>query len=574
MGGRAGGQARAGRRPHRVGQDPRRVPVGARPAGRRAAARRSRSTAAGSSTSRRSRRWRSTCSATCARRWPASGRPRSALGPAGPRHHGRACAPATPRPTSAGCSPAPRPTCWSPRPSRCSCCSPRRRGSRCAGSRTVILDEVHAVAGTKRGAHLALSLERLDELLERARPSGSGCRPPSGRSTRSSTFLAGARPVEVVQPPHPEDDRGDRRGAGARSRRARRAAGARQLRRGGHRLGRGHRAAAVDLARGGAAAAGAGARAPVDDRVRQLPAAGRAAHVAAQRAGRRGGARPTRRSSTSTRSRPRRSGSPASAAARPPTVAKAHHGSMSREQRTLVEEELKGGRAALRRGHVQPGAGHRHGRGRPRRAGGGAAERRVRAAAGRPGRATRSGAVSRGVVFPKYRGDLVSCAVVAERMAAGAIESMRYPRNPLDVLAQQIVAMVALEPWTLADLAAVVRRAAPFAALPDSALHAVLDMLAGRYPSEEFGELRARITWDRVTDELRGPPGRAAAGRHLRRHDPRPRPVHGDDPGRRRRRGLAGRRAGRGDGLRVAGRRHVPARHVELAGARTSRTTA
>ena len=84
---------------------------------------------------------------------------------------------------------------------------------------------------------------------------------------------------------------------------------------------------------------------------------------------------------------------------------------------------------------------------------------------------------------------------------------MRYPRNPLDVLAQHVVAMVALDPWTVGELAAVVRRAAPFAALPDSALHAVLDMLAGRYPSEEFGELRARITWDRVTDELRGRPG-------------------------------------------------------------------
>ena len=92
-------------------------------------------------------------------------------------------------------------------------------------------------------------------------------------------------------------------------------------------------------------------------------------------------------------------------------------------------------------------------------------------------------------------------------MTAGAIESMRYPRNPLDVLAQQIVAMLALEPWALGDLARVVRRAAPFAALPDSALHSVLDMLAGRYPSEEFGELRARITWDRVTDQLAGRPG-------------------------------------------------------------------
>ncbi|MGH3911060.1 MAG: DEAD/DEAH box helicase, partial [Pseudonocardiaceae bacterium] len=97
--------------------------------------------------------------------------------------------------------------------------------------------------------------------------------------------------------------------------------------------------------------------------------------------------------------------------------------------------------------------------------------------------------------------------VVAERMTSGAIEALRYPRNPLDVLAQQVVAMVALQAWTVDDLAALVRRAAPYAALPDSALYSVLDMLAGRYPSEEFGELRPRIVWDRVTDELRGRPG-------------------------------------------------------------------
>ncbi|MGH3855098.1 MAG: Lhr family helicase, partial [Pseudonocardiaceae bacterium] len=117
------------------------------------------------------------------------------------------------------------------------------------------------------------------------------------------------------------------------------------------------------------------------------------------------------------------------------------------------------------------------------------------------------GAVSHGVIFPKFRGDLVSCAVIAERMTSGAIEALRYPRNPLDVLAQQVVAMVALDPWTVDDLAALVRRAAPYSALPDSALHAVLDMLSGRYPSEEFGELRPRIVWDRINDELRGRPG-------------------------------------------------------------------
>ena len=213
-----------------------------------------------------------------------------------------------------------------------------------------------------------------------------------------------------------------------------------------------------------------------------------------------------RRSRSSTRSRPRPSGSPGSGAAAPATVAKAHHGSMSREQRTLVEEELKGGLlpCVVATSSLELGIDM------------GAVDLVVQVEAPpsvasglqRVGRAGHQvGAVSTGVVFPKYRGDLVSCAVVAERMTAGAIESMRYPRNPLDVLAQQIVAMLALEPWALDDLARVVRRAAPFAALPDSALHSVLDMLAGRYPSEEFGELRARITWDRVTDQLAGRPG-------------------------------------------------------------------
>jgi len=112
------------------------------------------------------------------------------------------------------------------------------------------------------------------------------------------------------------------------------------------------------------------------------------------------------------------------------------------------------------------------------------------------------GAVSRGVLFPKFRGDLVQCALVAERMKAGAIESIRYLRNPLDVLAQQIVAMVSERPRTVDEVAAVIRRSAAFSSLPESALHGVLDMLAGRYPSDAFAELRPRLTWDRVTDTL------------------------------------------------------------------------
>ncbi len=117
------------------------------------------------------------------------------------------------------------------------------------------------------------------------------------------------------------------------------------------------------------------------------------------------------------------------------------------------------------------------------------------------------GAVSRGVVFPKHRGDLVQTAVVAERMTKGQIEAIRIPRNPLDVLAQHVVSMVALDEWSTDDVLALVRRAAPFASLPQSSFDAVLDMLSGRYPSDEFAELRPRLVWDRVNDTLTGRPG-------------------------------------------------------------------
>jgi ATP-dependent helicase Lhr and Lhr-like helicase len=116
------------------------------------------------------------------------------------------------------------------------------------------------------------------------------------------------------------------------------------------------------------------------------------------------------------------------------------------------------------------------------------------------------GEPSRGVLFPKFRGDLLETAVVTRRMHEGAIEATRYPRNPLDVLAQQIVAMVAMEPWSVDELAALVRRAAPFTELSDEVLYAVLDLLAGRYPSEEFSELRPAScgtgsVWDRRSAE-------------------------------------------------------------------------
>ncbi len=187
-------------------------------------------------------------------------------------------------------------------------------------------------------------------------------------------------------------------------------------------------------------------------------------------------------------------------------IARAHHGSVSREQRLLIEEDLKAGRlpAVVATSSLELGIDM-------------AAvdlvlqvEAPSSVASGlqRIGRAGHQvGAVSRGVLFPKFRGDLLECAVVVERMREGAIEPTRYPRNPLDVLSQHVVSMVALDDWTVDDLEAVVRRAAPFAELPRSVLEGVLDMLAGRYPSDEFAELRPRITWDRVEGTLTPRPG-------------------------------------------------------------------
>jgi ATP-dependent Lhr-like helicase len=142
--------------------------------------------------------------------------------------------------------------------------------------------------------------------------------------------------------------------------------------------------------------------------------------------------------------------------------------------------------------------------------------------------------------------------VVVERMRAGAIESMRVPANPLDVLAQHIVAMCALDDWSVDDLEALVRRAAPFAGLSRLVLESVLDMLSGRYPSDEFAELRPRIVWDRVAGTLHGRRG----AQHLAVTSGGTIPdrglyavflASGDGPG------PTGRRARRGDGLRVAG---------------------
>ncbi len=185
-------------------------------------------------------------------------------------------------------------------------------------------------------------------------------------------------------------------------------------------------------------------------------------------------------------------------------IARAHHGSLAREERLVVEDLLKSGElpCLVATSSLELGIDM------------GAVDlvvqvespKSVTAGLQRIGRAGHGvGEVSRGRIFPKFRADLLECAVVAKRMRDGAIEPTVVPRNPLDVLAQQIVAATATgDELRVPELHEMVRRAYPFAELSRELLDSVLDMLDGRYPSEEFAELRPRIVWDRVEDTIRG----------------------------------------------------------------------
>jgi ATP-dependent Lhr-like helicase len=187
-------------------------------------------------------------------------------------------------------------------------------------------------------------------------------------------------------------------------------------------------------------------------------------------------------------------------------LVRSHHGSIARAQRSEIEDLLKAGhiRALVATSSLELGIDM------------GAidlviqieAPPSVASGLQRIGRAGhQAGAISAGIIFPKFRGDLVACAAVTRAMHEGQVESTRYPRNPLDVLAQQVVAIAALDSWAIDDLFAIVRRAAPYADLSRRMFEGVLDMLSGRYPSDEFAELRPRITWDRVNGLLTGREG-------------------------------------------------------------------
>ena len=380
------------------------------------------------------------------------------------------------------------------------------------GVETVIVDEVHAVAGNKRGAHLALSLERLDALRGDAPPAQRVGLSATVRPVEEvATFLGGTRAVTVVQPPSPkrielqvvvpvedmtELDTMPGRGSGG------------------------------DDVKGDGEVGGAAARRSiwphVEERVLDLieqhkstivfansrrlaeRLCGRLNELAAER--RSGDEASEEAKLARTRPPAEMMAQAGAAAGAPAEVARAHHGSVSRQERAEIEEALKAGRlpAVVATSSLELGIDM------------GAVDLVVQVEAPpsvasglqRVGRAGHNvGDVSRGIIFPKYQGDLVQSAVVAERMRSGAIEELKIPHNPLDVLAQQIVAMTAVDDWLVDELEQTVRKAAPFGGLTRPILEAVLDMLAGRYPSEEFAGLRPRIVWDRVAGTIRARPG-------------------------------------------------------------------
>ena len=366
------------------------------------------------------------------------------------------------------------------------------------GVETIIIDEIHAVAASKRGAHLALSLERLDALLPK----------PAQRIGLSATvrpieevarFLGGGTAVTIVAPPAqktfdlrvivPVDDMTE-----------------------------------LGTASTGAPSEGSTSGAPtngsiwphVEERIVDLILENTSTIVFAN--SRRLAERLTARLNEIYAERMPMSAGPdgtpsgstigtvTGTASSAGLLARAHHGSVSKDQRANIEDDLKSGRlrCVVATSSLELGIDM------------GAVDLVVQVesppsvASGlqRVGRAGHQvGEISRGVLFPKHRADLIHTTVAAERMLSGQIESLSVPANPLDVLAQQTVAAVALEPIGVEGWFETVRKSAPFATLPRSAYVATLDLLSGLYPSDEFAELRPRIVWDRVAGTLTGRPG-------------------------------------------------------------------
>src|SRR5437763_3927265 len=335
--------------------------------------------------------------------------------------------------------------------------------------RTLILDEVHAVAGTKRGAHLALSVERLERLVDEPfqRIGLSASQRPLEEIGR---FVSGARPIELVdagiakrldlQVVVPLEDM---RETGTDSN-------------------------PPDLLGTGSEGSQSSIWPSIYPKVLELVEAHRSTIVFVNNR------RLAERLAIRLNELAERE------------IARAHHGSLAREQRVEIEERLKKGEipCLVATSSLELGIDM------------GAVDlviqvespKSVARGLQRVGRAGHElGAVSKGRIFPKFRLDLLESAVVARKMRAGEIEETVIPRNPLDVVAQQVVAICADEEIAVDELHELIRGAYPFADLSRVQLENVLDMLAGRYPSDEFAELRPRIVWDRTGGTIRAREG-------------------------------------------------------------------
>ena len=371
-------------------------------------------------------------------------------------------------------------------------------GSRAAGNlrsvHTLIIDEVHALAPTKRGAHLALSLERLAANCARD-PQRIGLSATVLPLAEAALFLGGDRPVVIVdaaapprldlkvcvpvpdmerppEPPVPAPDfvSGPILGA-LYSREVARPPAERGIWSALY-------PALLDAIRAhGSTILFVNSRGLAERLCRRLNelAAGDAA--------------------------PGGDSIPASATEPVSDLVRAHHGSVSHEQRSAIEEALKRGelKAIVATSSLEMGIDM------------GALDQvllvespgSVARGLQRVGRAGHGvGEVSKGLIFPKFRGDLLECAVIAGRMLTGELEPFRMPRNALDVLAQQVAAQCAAGDRTVDELHALVRRAGPYRELSRAALEAVLDMLSGRWPGGDLADLKPLLAWDRATDTL------------------------------------------------------------------------
>ncbi len=365
-----------------------------------------------------------------------------------------------------------------------------KAGQNLVNVQTVIVDEIHSLAPTKRGVHLALSLERLS-MMARQDPQRVGLSATLKPPAEAAAFLGGDRKVEIVDTsvtprmdltvsvpvqdmtnplPPPTDSEIN------------------------NAINAGHRLAPLQAHKTRAPQSERGIWPMIYPRLLEHIRKNNATIIF-----------------VNSRSLCERLAQKLNELAED-TVVRAHHGSVSHERRIEIEEQLKTAqlKAVVATSSLELGIDM------------GAVDSvlmmespgSVARGLQRIGRAGHGvGQLSKGVIYPKFRGDLLESAIIAQRMQSGEIEALRIPANALDVLSQQLVAICAQQNFRVRDLIRIIKRAYPYKNLSEQALESVLDMLSGRYPSTDFSELRPLLNWDRSTDEISPRKGAAMAAR-------------------------------------------------------------